>query len=891
MPKSGSNVAGNTRAFRCALVVAALTLALAAPTAAQVVFDGSLGAPGPAPSAPGIDYLIEQGRGELVGANLFQSFSQFSIPEGTRAEFTAVDAVDNVIARVTGPSVSRIGGTLASSIPGADLYLLNPNGVVFGQQAQLDLPASLHVASADSLRFTDGSTLVVQDGDAPILSASPPAAFGFLPGPTGDVLFPLENPAVDTELIVVAPGETFSAVGGDVLIDSRVSVLTQGGSIQLAAVGDAGSEVPVEVGDFTARGVEGLGQVRVGDNVTLDALDLVALDAPQGRIVIRGESLAVERGFLFAGGDGAPGSAAIDAEVNGTLVIDGGSAVQAFTAGTPAGGDVLLTAGEVVVSDLSLAGAQSFGSGPGGAVRVTTRALEIANGSRLVSESFGTGGSGALAIDVMSSVEVRQLSEIATRAENGPGGALTIESETLVASTGGQISTTTNGSGPAGALSVVTSGDVTLIGTSEPSGTPSGLFARSGSGPGSGATGDGGPLTVSAGNLTVSEGAFISARTFGSGDAGDVTIVATGDVTVGERSAISVTAQEGDGGSLSVTAATVAVENGGQILASTEGTGDSGDISIRADSVNVSGRSPVGARSAITAITTLDPASGTGGDAGVIEIEAGDVVVADGGLVTTRSLGAGQPNRIEIRTRGDLEIDGGELRSVAESPTTAVTGGDIVLESQGDTRLTNDALVTAQALGAGDAGNIVMLSQGRLDLKDAQVTTEARVALGGNILLDGGRRLTLTRSEVATSVQEGDGTGGDIDLGRRQVSLNASTVLARAFEGEGGNIRVEASDAYVQSSDSVVDATATTDLGIDGTFVVDAPEADLASDLARLPETFLDASQQLQRDCEIRTERAGSFVVRGTAPPPPPDDLLLPEPLATTPGAPPCDPR
>src|SRR5262245_42204596 len=170
----------NPRAARRIEIAAVLVLLVASLARGDVVFDGSLGHSGSAPSAPGIDFLIEQERGQLRGTNLFHSFSEFSVPEGLRAEFTAVDPIDNVIARVTSQSTSFIDGTIASSIPGADVYLLNPNGVVFGQKAQIDVPASFHVATADALRFANGEMLVVRDLDAPVLSSFPPSAFGFL---------------------------------------------------------------------------------------------------------------------------------------------------------------------------------------------------------------------------------------------------------------------------------------------------------------------------------------------------------------------------------------------------------------------------------------------------------------------------------------------------------------------------------------------------------------------------------------------------------------------------------------------------------------------------------------------------------------------------------------
>jgi filamentous hemagglutinin family protein len=123
--------------------------ALAAPSSAQVVRDGTLGSAPPGLLAGGTDpgglsatYLIGEELGERPGqgANLFHSFSQFSIRESETATFTGSAEIQNVVSRVTGGDVSQIDGTLRSTIPGADLYLINAAGVAFG-------PAFLQVAS------------------------------------------------------------------------------------------------------------------------------------------------------------------------------------------------------------------------------------------------------------------------------------------------------------------------------------------------------------------------------------------------------------------------------------------------------------------------------------------------------------------------------------------------------------------------------------------------------------------------------------------------------------------------------------------------------------------------------------------------------------------------
>src|SRR5690554_3398380 len=104
----------------------------------QIVRDGTIG-PGASLQPVGPSYVISQEMGARAGDNLFHSFELFSLAQGEKATFTGDFGIDNVIARVTGSLSSFIDGTLGSSILGANLWLLNPRGVMFGPHARIDL--------------------------------------------------------------------------------------------------------------------------------------------------------------------------------------------------------------------------------------------------------------------------------------------------------------------------------------------------------------------------------------------------------------------------------------------------------------------------------------------------------------------------------------------------------------------------------------------------------------------------------------------------------------------------------------------------------------------------------------------------------------------------------
>jgi len=151
------------------------------PLHAEIVTDGTLGQ---VTTLPGSNYVISDTLGQQVGGNLFHSFQFFNINTGETATFTGSLSVENILARVTGGNRSFIDGTLRSDIPNANLYLLNPNGILFGENAQLDVMGSFHASTADYLGLGENGRFSVRYPSQSLLTVAPPEAFGFLQPPT-----------------------------------------------------------------------------------------------------------------------------------------------------------------------------------------------------------------------------------------------------------------------------------------------------------------------------------------------------------------------------------------------------------------------------------------------------------------------------------------------------------------------------------------------------------------------------------------------------------------------------------------------------------------------------------------------------------------------------------
>jgi filamentous hemagglutinin family protein len=158
------------------LLWALLAVSQGAVTSA-ITGDGTLGT---TVTQSGTIHTITGGTRPGEGPNLFHSFDRFSVGTGDTARFDGPTGITNILSRVTGGQLSVIDGRLQSTIPGANLYLLNPSGVLFGPQARLEVGGSFHVSTADFLRFADGANFSAHLGQESVLTVALPTAFGFL---------------------------------------------------------------------------------------------------------------------------------------------------------------------------------------------------------------------------------------------------------------------------------------------------------------------------------------------------------------------------------------------------------------------------------------------------------------------------------------------------------------------------------------------------------------------------------------------------------------------------------------------------------------------------------------------------------------------------------------
>ena len=237
---------------------------------AEITLDGTLG---PSFSLTGPDYAINAELGQQRGNNLFHSFENFNLNVNESATFSGANTIQNVISRVTGGNPSNIDGLIRSTIPNADMYLLNPYGIIFGANAKLDVQGSFHASTADYLRFSDGGRFYATYTEQPLLTVAPPTAFGFLSDSPASI-------SKHNGFLLLSKGKTLSFIGGKLTLkDDTLPLIsglprlmgTLGGKIQLASVASSG-EVPVNLEEMPDNAFEKFGKITITDSAPTDHL-------------------------------------------------------------------------------------------------------------------------------------------------------------------------------------------------------------------------------------------------------------------------------------------------------------------------------------------------------------------------------------------------------------------------------------------------------------------------------------------------------------------------------------------------------------------------------------------------------------------------------------------
>jgi filamentous hemagglutinin family protein len=848
--------------------VVAIDTSITITAQAQIVRDGSLGQPGSPLTLTGPHYLIDSTLGEIRSnngtTNLFHSFSQFNVltlPSGVIESATFTNSqpvtINNILSRVTGSTPSSINGLLASDIPGANLFLINPNGILFGSNASLDIgasigqPGSFHVSTADYLRLGNPGDLNagIFHADltqASILTSAPVSAFGFLSSPPTSITMQgsfLQVTSTTDPATNHSTGQTLSVVGGPIRTDpviledgsfQPVILMAPSGKIALVSIASPGEVLlpTFQAAKITGNPLPTLGSISLNGTFIDVSGNVLEGDGHAGTVLIRGGQFAMDL-----------------------------SAIQATTSGSVSGEAtavlVDVTGGDISLRNSSSIGAQANDNGAAGALEFHARNIELTTGSQAQTGTTGKGNAGNITLDSTGSITINGVDSFETLSgivsetngnvisagatgdihltadsvniddrgtirtqtrSDGSAGAITLDVNTLTVTNGGTIETIGTGGGATGNVTVIASDSIALSGQFDSLNVSRIKNDQQ-------TTGESGGVLITATNdFSLTSGAQVRNETNGL-TGSDLSILANRTMTVsgGSRvvNRINSAANEG-GGSLTLSASTVRINDNAIISTTTAGNGPAGDLHIQATNGNliISGNSMVESRT--------EQGSGKGG--GVVASASDSIVLSGGSHIESSSFASGE-------------------------------GGSITMRAGESIKLSEGASVSASSHGSGNAGNISINAGQQFDMRNSSITTQATQASGGNIDIQAIDQVRLVNSSISTSVLGGSGGGGNISIDPNVVVLQNSQILAQAIQGAGGNITIF-TPLFLADSSSLVSASS--QFGLNGTVTIQSPTSNLSGGLGPLSSKPSQAQSLLTQRCAaLANGQASSFVVAG----------------------------
>ena len=764
----------------------------------HITSDGTLGTE---VNQSGDLYTIAGGTRPAGGQNLFHSFGQFNVGTGDTANFSSDPGVNNIIGRVTGGAESMIDGTLQSD---ATLFLLNPQGIMFGQNATLNINGSFHVSTADVLRLADGSEFSTDISAKSTLTMASPSAFGFLSA----------NPAsiqVQGSELAVPDNASLSFVGGDITIVGNADfasgvphLAAPGGQIIIASVagrGDVGFDPTGQMPLLNVESFDQLGEIEVVQGAWIDSSG-----EGGGTIVIRGGRLLVDKSDIFSNtfGDTNGDGTGIDIDVTEDAILSNEGTLRSQTSGNGRAGDITIHAGRLILSEQSnilntsgifnpRSGTILAGNGEAGNLTISVDDnINLSDGS-LISASTAGGEGGKLVLS--TSILTLDTSRIVSETIGGANaGDVDIEIDSLQLINGGQIFSGTRYMGDAGHVIVTASEKIFISGSSSIDNSPSGIASQTA---GSGSAGN---LSVTTLSLIMENRATIAANTIQSGNAGNVSIDVGYVELVNGALISSGTDNDGHGGRVTITASKLVSISGVStgIANNSFGSGNAGMIFISTPELTMM----EGAQIQAAALSV--------GNAGDILIEVGNLSLDQGAVIQNSTFAEGRGGNLTVNAtdtitfsgRGNNELESG-LASIASSRGDA---GQISIAAP--TLIIRDGAIQAQTTGEGRAGDIqiatetlTLTGEGRITSSTSNVDLRGSAGLGGRISIHALKSISLSGqsdenagrlSGIISSTFSG-GRAGQVSIVTPELSLDGTVVIESRTIGnsDAGTVTIE----------------------------------------------------------------------------------------------------
>ena len=698
--------------------------------------------------------------GALRGSNLFHSFQEFNVGENRGVYFSNPDAVNNIFSRVTGENVSNILGTLGVD-GAANLYLINPNGIVFGENASLDVQGSFTATTADVIEFGEGGLFSAVEPGESLLTISVPLGlqFGSTPGSIVNQSF-VQDETGESVGLQVPTGENLTLVGGEVRFEAGEAT-ARGGNINIGGLGAAGT-----VGIYDDDSLSFPEDVERADITFSNAADVDVRGAGGGNINVNAGNLRIEAGEF------------------GSSQIRAGITADSTSAESQAGNITFNATDKIQINDSLVSNQVDLEAvGNAGNIFINTGSLSLNGDEGLVdTRTYGQGNAGNIAFDVLENIEIVDgsiLSEVgvANPQAEGNAGDVSIKAQNLILQDGGKISSSTFGKGNPGDINIDVSEALTLSNNGYISSqirfnsAVTENFTRS-------------SIDINAGSLSIIAPAFsivtpseMNTATFGQGNAGDINIDVSGDINIVSGNISSEIGSPGIGnaGNITINANSLSLENGASLDSRTDGVGNPGNINIDVNEVVTLSNS-----SDIFGMVYNNAKVNENFTRNTININANSLAIVDSenetftSQINTSTYAQANAGDINLNVEGSLKITKGRILSNVESGAEG-NGGSITIDAnslslqQGGQIRTSVKKVSFSDLvgGQGDAGNISLNTES-LEVDNSAIFSgveSGSIGNGGDLTINTDRLIVQRGGFIATSVlSNSNGIGGNLTV-------------------------------------------------------------------------------------------------------------------------------
>lgn len=859
-------------------LIGVTSISLPSFVSAQIIPDATLGAEASVAIPATINGIPSEriDGGALRGKNLFHSFREFNIGEGRGAYFANPVGVDNILSRVTGTAPSNLLGTLGV-LGNANLFLINPNGILLGPNARLDIRGSFTASTADRVQFSNGFEFSASNPLAPpLLTVSVPLGLQYGARQSGTIINQ-GNLTVGRDLILssnsVNSTGQLNAPNGTVLVrsmteDVQINQLTAYTATlsaaqnlilresQLVTSGDLTlhADNTVIMRDSPAKPF--IAQAGGMLTVTGDrAVDIFALNHPNsglfagGDLVLRSNTAIAGDARYSSNGDfrverldGTPGDLFSPYD---PIIITRGR----VTIGSYQGASLhVLAGGRIIAGNIEITGNDnSLGGVPAEAGFFTihpTHSNIIIQDLATVGLSDGTtqiiNGRDVPTLDIRAGVDQAVIASLTTAplppffdAVDAPGPPFI-----LINGINYNFAPTVLAANPVPLNADITignvfinapNGNVLITNRDRPNLTlPGGNIQIIGRINTSNTTGGNVAIDSRAGLSIINNGINTSSTV---GSAGNIRLLANNNIDINNSVLATQTFGAGQAGNVIVNANQLILQNGSQILANTgfNSTGNAGSITLNIrDSVDL-------AQSFLFANTN------SSGNAGTVAVNARQLTIRDGSRVSIFSQGSGSGGSIAIAATEAVDIvgtsDSGSPSGLFLGATSTGNAGSLDINTQ-RLSIRDGGIIYATTTGSGQAGNLTIRATEQLQVIGSGANAPSalvsetnslgnagtfNISTGRLLIQDGGNLSAQTigagqagrLTVTATQSTEVSGTSADGRF-RSRLFFNSST------SGDAGTLSLSTPNLTVLNGGQVSAATAGAGLG--GILSVNAPD-------------------------------------------------------------------